>query len=321
MKLENAELHNVAENLVMATCCNKKSVILYDMAAYDGENLDHHEVWSFMPSTPQAYVGGGGISGIKYRESTVFGDVVIVCAGNGYAAIISYPEGKVLWEVFHCGANAHAIEILPSGNIVTAASFGNTIRLFAASAMLQNNAEKAAAYKEYPITDGHGVLWDPEYGVLWALGGDNLRAYSVAGEGTDQGLRLREDLGCRLAGLDGHDLSADFSDSRYLWVTGARHVYRFDKKTGELSFTYENCDILDRPNVKGFGNSPGGYYYFSIPNGGTGTSWEKERYCSWSTDRIHFCFPTKEGTSLKVRECVSKTNAYYKIFSFYGKYQ
>lgn len=308
------------KSLVLATCSHKKSVILYDLATYDGENLDNSEVWSF--EMPYDYFPGGGIAAVKYRENTVFGDVVIVCAGNnGYAAIISYPDKKILWEVFDCGANAHAIEILPSGNIVAASSHGCVLRLFASSAVLIGDIGKATSYREYTLANGHGVLWDPKYQVLWALGGDTLKAYSVAGEGAEEELVLREDLGCELRGMDGHDLSADFQNTEFLWVTSHGHVFHFRKATGELLTEYEHNHVLDHPNVKGFGNHPEGKYYFSVPDFGKGTWWEGKGFCSWSTDRIHFCQPNREGNALKMLECISGENAFYKIFSFYGKYQ
>ena len=258
---------------------------------------------------------------MKYREDTVFGNVVILCAGNGNAAIISYPDGEVLWEVFDSGENAHAIEILPSGNVAVAASNGATLRLFASSAVLQGHQETAATYKEYPLEGGHGVLWDPKYKVLWALGSTRLQAFSVEGEGKEEMLTVREDLGCEKQSLDGHDLSADFLDSRYLWVTGRDHVFRFDKETGELLTEYAFHDKLDKPYVKGFGNNLSGNYFLTMPNYGMGTSWEKESYAGWSTDRIYFYRMNEEKTDLGTIKCKSKTLVFYKVFSFYGRYQ
>ena len=94
---DNAAETTKGSNYVLAACANEKRVVLYDMATYDGENLDNNEVWSFQPTAPEAD-NGGGMSGVKYREDTVFGDVVIVCASRGYAGIVSYPEGEVLWD-------------------------------------------------------------------------------------------------------------------------------------------------------------------------------------------------------------------------------
>lgn len=320
-ELQSSESAIKGTNYVMATCTNKKCVVLYDLDLYDGENLDNCEIWSFAPASTEAYEGGGGISGVKYREDTVFGDVVIVCAGNGYAAIVSYPDGETLWETLDSGSNSHAIEILPSGNVAVAASSGNTLRLFASSAVLQNDTEKASVYKEYFLKDGHGVLWDPEYKVLWAVGQKDLNAYTVAGEGSDEELILRDDLGTLKPGLYGHDLSADFLDANYLWVTGGSHVYHFNKETGELSLDYEFGDKLDKPSVKGFGNNPDGSYFLTMPNYGVGTSWEKESYAGWSTDKIFCFYPGEDGAELETVKCKSETRAFYKVFSFYGKYQ
>ena len=307
-------------NYVLATCTNEKCVVLYDLNAYDGENLENCEIWYFAPKIPENYQSGG-ISGVKYREDTVFGDIVILCAGNGYAAIISYPDGEVLWEVFDSGENAHAIEILPGGNVAVAASNGSTLRLFASSAVLQGDAETALTYQEYPLEGGHGVLWDPEYEVLWALGSRQLQAYNVIGEGKTEMLELRENIGCEKQSLDGHDLSADFSDCRYLWVTGRDHVYRYDKETGELLTAYNFCEKLDKPYVKGFGNNLSGNYFLTMPNYGMGTSWENESYAGWSTDRIYFYRMNEDKADLQAIKCISKTRAFYKVFSFYGKYQ
>ena len=316
----NAAETTKGSNYVLAACANEKRVVLYDMATYDGENLDNNEVWSFQPTAPEAD-NGGGMSGVKYREDTVFGDVVIVCASRGYAGIVSYPEGEVLWEVYDSGDNPHAIEILPSGNVVVAASEGGTLRLYNSSAVLQNDTEASVTYKEYNFMNAHGVLWDPEYDVLWVVGGSELNAYTVSEDGGTEELQISDNLGGRLPGLNGHDLSADFMDSQYLWVAGGKHVYHFDKKTGEMSDVYEHSDILDRPMIKGFGNNPEGNYFFCFPNGGRGTEWEKENYSTWSTDRFYFCFPGDEGSSLAAQQCVSQTCAYYKVVSFCGNYQ
>ena len=60
------------KSLVLVSCSHKKAVILYDLATYDGENLDNSEVWSF--ELPYDYFPGGGIAAVKYRENTVFGE-------------------------------------------------------------------------------------------------------------------------------------------------------------------------------------------------------------------------------------------------------
>ena len=308
-------------NLCLVTCANEKTAILYDLATYDSENLDNSEVWRFTATAPELVGKSEEMSSAKYREDTVFGDVVIVSCGNGYAAIVSYPEKEILWQVFNAGKNAHSIEILPSGNIVVVSSTGGTIRLFAASAMLQNDAEKASTYKEYPIKEGHGVLWDPEYDVLWTLGWNDLKAYSVVGEGLDEELELREDMGATKYGLEGHDLSADFLDSKYLWVTGMKHMYHVNKETGEMSTDFEYSDMLEYPTIRGFGNDPYGNYYVTMPSHGVGTTWENESYASWSTDKINFYYPSEDSSTLENIKCKSLTKVFYKVFSFYGKYQ
>ena len=76
-------------NLCLVTCANEKTAILYDLATYDSENLDNSEVWRFTATAPELVGKSEEMSSAKYREDTVFGDVVIVSCGNGYAAIVS----------------------------------------------------------------------------------------------------------------------------------------------------------------------------------------------------------------------------------------
>ena len=287
---------------------------IYDMALYEeGCTLDDLSVWS-------CDVPEGGADA-RYREDTVFGDVIVVTK-SGAAAIYSYPEGKLLWRTGDPGNNSHSIEILPGGNVIVANSTGATLRLFKTSALTSGDTEIAARYTEYPLDGAHGVLWDPEYQVLWALGNTELAAYALSGEGTDQTLVKVNGQGIKLPSdsLWGHDLSADLTNTEYLWLTTGYDVFRFNKENNELIEKYPQYGKLDRGNVKGFSNTPNGTYFFCYPNFGPGTSWEKENYADWCTDRVSYAYMKSENF-MYVQEIPFEEGAFYKVRTFWGKYQ
>lgn len=287
---------------------------VYDMSLLSpGDPLEDGLVWS--------YKGGDG-GDIKYREDTVFGDVIVICGSAVGGQMISYPEGKVLWQTNNPGNNPHSIEILPSGNIIIACSTGNSLRLFKTSALLTGDTVTAQRFSEVSLRDAHGVLFDPAYGVVWALGGSELAAYSVTGEGTGEVLSPIGGMGVTLPAqyAGGHDLSADYTDEDFLYLTTGSKVYRFDKDANALVEKFPQYSKLSKNAVKGFSNNPNGNFFYSRVNNGIGTSWEDERFAAWCTDRIHFCYMKTENF-MYIREYVSENGAFYKVRAFCGSYQ
>lgn len=303
---------DVAENLVLAMDQQAERVVLYDMdlLGEDG-NIDDAEVWELRV---------GWAAGLKYREDTVFGDVIII-AGNE-SAIYSYPEGRKIWSTTNSGNNPHSIEILPSGNVVIASSTGATLRLFYSSAILNGDLATAKNYVEYPLKGAHGALWDPEYETFWALGDNELVGYAVKGSGTNETLQAVNGLGAALPAdnLGGHDLAADLTDTQYLFVTVNSRVYRFDKETSTFNDKFPQYAKLTEKGVKGFGNTTANTYFYTFPNGGEGRVWENDSKADWCTDTIYFCYWKTENFMYK-QACVSEKCAYYKCRVFYGQYQ
>jgi hypothetical protein len=170
--------------------------------------------------------------------------------------------------------NAHSIERLPGGRIAAAASVsdtgpGNRVVIF-----------EAATGKELAtdsLRSGHGVVWDAERRVLWALGGDVLRAYDV---GPASATRLERTFEIALPSPGGHDLAAISGSSR-LFVSTVPHCYFFDRERR----TFVPHDALgDRRNIKSYDVHPetGRVVYVQAedPN--------------WWAERLHFQDP--DGT-------------------------
>lgn len=304
---------DVIPNLIIANDQIKLRVVVYDLDQYqEGDVLEDLEVWSY--PTPD-----GITAGVKYREDTVFGDVVLTAGGHN--AIVEYPSGKEIWTTNQSGNNTHSVEILPSGNVVYANSTGGTLRLFSTCELLAGNTGKANRYKEYELLGAHGVLWDPEYNVLWALGDEELAAYSVVGSGTDEKLVKVSGMGTR-ALHGGHDLTPDYLNSRYLYFTTEK-IYRFDKETNEVLPSFPYASAFTVPNVKGFCHSPNDKFICTGVLGGEGKFFEGDWKESWLTDTLIFYYKQeKRGkVSMVSRELVSLESAFYKVRTFCGRYQ
>ena len=309
---------HVVDNLFLAGDQYNQDVLVYDLDQLSpGDNLDSAVIWSH-------HVGISHIAGLKYRKNTVFGDVILVAAGatNGKAQMISYPEGKVLWSTNAAGNNPHCIEILPSGNIVVASSTGGTLRLFKTAALLTGDTKTAATYTDTVLSGAHGALYDPEYKVLWGLGGYILSGFEIVGTGVDEALVKNQDKTVALptSRRSGHALAADLTDSAYLFVSVDTGAFRFHKDTMTFEGTYDGSTEVNRATVKGLAHNQNGNFCLAIPNGGKGSAWETMGYGGWCTDTLIFCTYEAEGEMTSQAYKSAKRSAFYKVVAFCGTY-
>ena len=293
------------ENPVIACDQAQNRVVLYDLSDCDGDP-DACEKWSYAPPYPSAK----NLSGVKYRRNTVYGDVMLIVASGGYAGIVSYPEGKEIWHTDYCGNNPHSIEILPCGDVVTASSTGNELYFYPLSAGLCPDVPHTV----YAFDGAHGLLWDPDGEVLWAVGDTELRAYR-----TDQnGLTQIPGKGGQIPCPYGHDLSCDRTDNGFLWVAGDPAVVRFDKKNNRFITDYDGHDVLSDTYIKGFGNNDRGNFVSCRSTGGAGMPWANLQIAGWCTPLIRLVRPTTNGYEAFMYR--SSTCAYYKVICFDGRY-
>jgi hypothetical protein len=139
--------------------------------------------------------------------------------------------------------NAHSIEMVPGGRIAAVASVstagtGNRLVIF------HRATGKELASDE--LRSGHGALWDDPRNVLWALGGDVLRAYSVGPAGG--ATKLERTFEIALPDEGGHDLVAIPGSSR-LFVSTVRSCFYFDRERRQFS---PHDSLGDRPDVKSY---------------------------------------------------------------------
>ena len=220
------------------------------------ENL----IWEFIPTEE---LGWGtetqerlsrSISGVKYRHSEHFNsDVVLFCTSRGTAAVVEYPSGKCLWMTKVPGVSPHSIEMMPNGDIaVTTSGSGNWEEGKIHYYQLGTDGNYTLAC-EAPLNGGHGLLWDPDNEVLWALGFPTLEAYEIqtGSDGKAQLFRV-EGWGCDVPDGTGHDLMPDYGNPDILWFTDNVSILQYSKSQGKELKEFENSKKLKlMPTVKG----------------------------------------------------------------------
>jgi hypothetical protein len=156
----------------------------------------------------------------------VAGNRILIVASSGGIALVERASGKaVFWAT--CG-NTHSAELLPGDRIAAACSVhanGNRLAVFDI-----RTPEREVFSTE--LYSGHGALWDEQRKLLWALGGPELRAYSLAAwESNAPSLKLEAKY--PLPSRGGHDLVE--IDRRRLGVTAVRQSWIFDRDKREFA--------------------------------------------------------------------------------------
>ncbi len=244
------------------------------------------------------------IAGLKLRVHEEWGDVVISACGSNYASIVAYPEGKTLWSTHSAANNPHSVELIPGNIFVVASSTGGALRFFD----LGGNPNK---YLEIAYPDAHGVLWDPENQILWALGSNMLKAYTVGRSGS--GEIVAEEVAERnsvVPTAGGHDLAPVYGDKNQLWITSNSMVYKYDKAKKSFATNFPGSDIIKKKGVKGVGNFPDGSIVLVNPDG---------VFRTWTTATVDFYLASGEKYTHIAAQ--SATGHFYKCRVWCSDYQ
>lgn len=269
------------QHLVILTDSTSKTAKVVDLNKFKvGETItltEENTIWTSMTIDI-------GIDDAKLRHSNYHNkDVVITTSSSGDVRIHDYEDGETIWCTnLGTDASPHSIEMLPNGDVVIACS-GND-----ASTSTEING-KILYYKvgtegwsntsTISLKSAHGVVWDEENEVIWALGMDGLTAYQVSEDGL---LTQKTGMGVELTACGGHALSTDYQDSNYLWITTAvDKVLKFDKTKNQVvsNYTYSDMAIdstgrtlANAVHVKGITSFEDGTVVFCKPNGSGETS-------------------------------------------------
>ncbi|WP_431045483.1 hypothetical protein ACQUSR_28615 [Streptomyces sp. P1-3] len=226
-----------------------------------------HVKWELRP-------GWGDVLEARYRRTANDGDVVLVAAGDspskGRVGIYRKRDRKLLWSA-RVENYPHSIERVRGSGAVIVAGAGTrrrpgeprpngSLHLYGPK---NGHISSLEHIKSYRLLEAHGVLWDPLYQLLWAIGRTEIRRYRVVG--SFRNLRL-EQVGrpITIRG-NGHDLQPDYTDKHRLLLSDSRHVYTLDKRT--LRVTPLPAPLGNRHHVKSIvRHKSGEYVWAGVPD-------------------------------------------------------
>lgn len=304
----------IAGKVPVALCDQKnKQAVVIDISASDPTS-EEAIIWTWTPDQKTNGSSGLGfgtsIDEAKLRYSPILGKyVVCMTSSAGYMGVVEYPSGNVIWEVNASGYGPHSIEYLPNGMVACALS-GNDdysmgcIRLYGC----KNDDTPSKVYDIQKLSGAHGVLWDSELGILWALSNTEIVAYEIGGTQESPKLNLIKGFGTVIPG-GGHDMSPVLGDSDKLWVT-SRSIYEYDKFKNKLTDVCQGYPILSASGIKSIGKS---YNGMIIRAAATNV------YKAHDTDTVSVFMLNAQG-SYEQTDYVFKDRAFYKARLFLPYY-
>lgn len=300
----------LAGKIPVALCDQKNAeAVIIDLAAKDPTSAEAI-IWRWSPNSSANGFSGSGfknnIDEIKLRYSSVLEKyVVCITSSAGFMGVAEYPSGKKIWEASASGMGPHSIEYLPNGMIACALS-GNTDYNKACVKIYDSNKSSPVAVASESLYGAHGVVWDNELGVLWALSNYEIVAYDIGSDPDAPTLTLINGLGGKLPGAGGHDLSTVAESPDKLWVS-SNSVYMFDKYTGKFIDAYDGKSQIAAYNVKCISSTENGTVLRTVAT---------EVYKAHDTDTLTV-FVKNESGSYTETNYVFADRAFYKARYFY----
>jgi hypothetical protein len=199
------------------------------------------------------------------------GSRVLITSSGGAVALVDRAKDRVLF--YARAANAHSADLLPGGRVAVAASHhagGNGDRL-----ILFDLAKSDQELLSEELPWGHGVVWDEQRRLLWALADKDIRVYELRDWQTTSPKLHRVAL-IPLPEGGGHDFSV-VNGSVIAVSTGTR-CWLFDRDTRTFR---PHPELADKAKVKSISHHPttGRLAYVQA---------EGE---NWWAERIHFLSP------------------------------
>ncbi|MBQ2273763.1 MAG: hypothetical protein II337_09925 [Clostridia bacterium] len=254
--------------------------IIWEWATTDAKNSKMGNVSVTMDST-------------RLRYSPYYGcDVVVFCGSGGWVGIVSYETKELLFED-KPGNGPHSAELLPNGDLILACSGNsNTDNGCILYYPLSAGAKKPSS--TVSLKSAHGVCYDPQQDVVWALGNREIIAIDVYGEGTmDARITAVNGMEVSLPSGGGHDLSPAYGYPGKYWVSTSKTVYVFDSVNGTVSATDLQANQYTKASVKGMAYFPDGTMVQTAHDqGGTGT---------YRSSLFRIIYPTMSSGRVKKR--------------------
>ena len=214
-------------------------------------------------------------------------DVVIFSGSGGWVGILDYETKEVLFED-KPGNGPHSVELLPNGDLVVACS-GNGSTDQGEVLYYPLSEGKTSVGSRVPLKSAHGVCWDPQNEVIWALGDTEIIACSIRnGE-----ISVVSGAGASLKDIGhggGHDLVPVYGQPGKYWVSSGKGILLFDSATDTVTASYLRASGYKGTNVKGIAWFPDGTMIQTAHDqGGTGTyrsSLLRVLYLDYTTGRV-----------------------------------
>ena len=199
------------------------------------------------------------------------GSRILITSSGGGVALVDRAHDNVLF--YGRAANAHSADLLPGGRVAVAASHdqaGNGDRLIVFD-LAKSNHEVLS--DELPW--GHGVVWDAQRQLLWALADKDIRVYELSDWQTASP-KLKRIALIPLPEAGGHDFTV--VNSSQIALSTANRCWLFDRDTRTFR---PHHDLGDKSKVKSISRHPttGRLAYVQA---------EGE---NWWAERIHFLNP------------------------------
>jgi hypothetical protein len=216
-----------AERATHLVCAGGKEIFILD--AGDLAKGTARKIWSWTasPETGVPESRTKWFANLDDAKAVNDGKQVLISASNSGVALVDVATRKVTWMT--TVRNAHTAEMLPGGLVAAASSIGGDELLIFDP---KSTAAEIPIFRT-PLPSAHGLVWDDDSKTLWALGYDELRAYTItSNDRAKTQLELRK--AHKLPGIGGHDLRS-VPTSTGLLISNKEHVYIFDRKKEQFT--------------------------------------------------------------------------------------
>lgn len=177
-------------------------------------------VWNWKPaeqiSNPEHVKWFSNPSDVKLVYG---GNYVLMTASGGACALIRICDKKMMFYA-KAGHNPHSAEILPDGNIVCAASTGNSLTVFRTDTL---SFPENVVQRSFHSPSSHNVVWDQKRNLLWTAELNQIRSWKYNLDCDDPQLLPVDSL--VFDDTEGHDLfpvpgedALYFSTVHKMWI-------------------------------------------------------------------------------------------------------
>lgn len=323
----------VEHKIILGDVENLKMLVLdLNKTGTDWDDIPFEDpIWEWDPQKdPNSEIGKTSIRGFsdaKFRYSEHYGcDVVIACNSAGWFGVIDYENKTTLWES-KVANGPHSIEMMPNGDLLMIGSGGSADggvgSLYYYPLSVTESTDPSGILK---MESGHGIQYDPDTKLLWAVYGPGVEAISISGYGTANAKPIILDgMGAKFENDNsGHDLAPVAGEPTKYWVTASNYVWQFDTEEGTLTRKYSNASQISEKSVKGIASFKDGTMVQAVA-GKKGTrdemtTYEYSTYCL----RIIYGYMTTGKVSALKTDRVDITfdeREFYKVHAFDKSYK